>query len=262
MDTLISLKTIDKVVSDSPFRISALPGTLLVCGGGFTRLKRKENSYDFQKGDIFISDNCEDITIIPSKAKAEISILRFESSILSSYLNSIAVNHPITIQSSSALALLISEICRDYSEASEYLMHSKKADIKISAKAHTLFSYYILEFMEDENESVSVPSYVRKIQKLFDEAPEEQYSLEELESRFGISRFKICREFSKYLNASPLQYLLQRRIEKACRLLSGTDMKIHEIGSTIGIENTNHFILQFKKHLNCTPLEYRSSIRL
>ncbi|MBO5161930.1 MAG: helix-turn-helix domain-containing protein [Lachnospiraceae bacterium] len=50
-----------------------------------------------------------------------------------------------------------------------------------------------------------------------------------------------------------------KKIEAAKSLLLSTDDPIHEVGSMVGIDNTNHFIHLFKKHTGVTPFVYRQN---
>lgn len=101
-------------------------------------------------------------------------------------------------------------------------------------------------------------SYLTAIKDLFDNHFEENYSLDDLEALYHISKYKLCREFGAAFGLSPLKYLNQKRIEIAKHLLKTTSLKVHEIGSRVGIDNTNHFISLFKKFTGVTPLEFKS----
>ncbi|MBD5500891.1 MAG: helix-turn-helix transcriptional regulator [Lachnospiraceae bacterium] len=101
-------------------------------------------------------------------------------------------------------------------------------------------------------------SYLTAMKDLFDNHFEENYSLDDLEALYHISKYKLCREFGAAFGLSPLKYLNQKRIEIAKHLLKTTSLKVHEIGSRVGIDNTNHFISLFKKFTGVTPLEFRS----
>ena len=79
------------------------------------------------------------------------------------------------------------------------------------------------------------------------------------EQTLGISRYRLCREFSATFHTSPLQYLQGKKIEAAKSLLLSTDNPIHEVGAMVGIDNTNHFIHLFKKHTGVTPFVYRQN---
>ena len=103
----------------------------------------------------------------------------------------------------------------------------------------------------------TIPDYLREIHHLFDTQYGENYSLDELENTYSVSKYRICREFSKYYGASPVQYLNHKRIEEAKKLLLTTNETIHEIGSMVGIHNTNHFINLFKRETGATPLAFK-----
>lgn len=102
-----------------------------------------------------------------------------------------------------------------------------------------------------------IPSYIKEMKRMFDEAYQEPYSLVELERRFDKSRYRLCREFSHYYGRSPIQYLNHQRMEAAKTLLLSTSLSVHEIGSAVGIDNTNHFINLFKKETGATPLVFK-----
>lgn len=102
-----------------------------------------------------------------------------------------------------------------------------------------------------------IPSYIEEMHMLFEQKYQQIYTLDDLEKRFHISKYRLCREFSAAYNISPLQYLNKRRVDMAMHLLCTTNYRIHEVGNLVGIENTNHFITLFRKYTGTTPLEYK-----
>ena len=131
------------------------------------------------------------------------------------------------------------------------------SQLRASDLLNHLLTEFTVEFLKKDQEFRKIPSYIEKIHDLFEEHYEENYSLDDLEVRFSISKYRICREFGEYYGITPLQYLNRRRIRIACHLLETTSLRIHEVGSAVGIDNTNHFISLFKKYEGCTPLEYK-----
>lgn len=113
--------------------------------------------------------------------------------------------------------------------------------------------------LEAENPVPRVPEYLMEMKQLFDTHYERSYSLDELEHSFSISKYRLCREFSNYFGESPIQYLNRVRIANSKILLQNTNLKVHEIGAKVGIENTNHFINLFKRQEGLTPLMYRET---
>lgn len=119
----------------------------------------------------------------------------------------------------------------------------------------------LLEIMIEKNriEAIdqSIPDYLIKIKLDFDTNYNKSFKLDELEQKYHISKYRICHEFSKQFDMSPIQYLNRKRIEVAKDSLIYTDKRINEIGCMVGIENTNHFIRLFKQETGVTPLVFR-----
>ena len=120
-----------------------------------------------------------------------------------------------------------------------------------------IFTELLLEHMEGNAQRKKTPSYLLEMKELFDSEYEQDYTLDGLEERFAISKYRLCREFRSFFGQSPLQYLNGKRVDAAKKLLLDSDYRIHEIGSLVGVENTNHFIYLFKKYTGMTPLAFR-----
>ncbi len=130
-----------------------------------------------------------------------------------------------------------------------------KADISRSLAIHNLLSEMILEKIR-LNEGI-IPEYLYKMKYRMETEYNSSYSLNDFEIEYNVSKYCICREFSKYFHQSPMQYLNKIRISEAKKLLVNSNHRVNEIGHMIGIENTNHFIYLFKKETGVTPLLYR-----
>ena len=102
-----------------------------------------------------------------------------------------------------------------------------------------------------------IPGYLTEIKELLDKSYYTDLTLQQLEMRSQVSRYRICREFKEHYGISPMQYLHKTRIAAARELLENSNLKIHEIASSIGYENVNHFIRHFKKAAGITPAAYR-----
>ena len=98
------------------------------------------------------------------------------------------------------------------------------------------------------------------MKKCFDYSYAENYTLQDFEDQLQISKYRLCREFSAHFKMSPLQYLNQKRIDEAKNLLCTTNVPIHEVGTAVGIDNTNHFINLFKRETGLTPNVYRQNM--
>lgn len=157
----------------------------------------------------------------------------------------------LNVSAHSEYALLLEKIML-LSSGHDLLSRLRAADL-----LQHLLTEFVSEFIKDEDYR-KIPSYIEKIHDLFEDHYADNYSLDGLEASFHVSKYRICREFGEYYGITPLQYLNRRRIHMAKHLLETTSHRIHEVGSMVGIENTNHFISLFKKYEGCTPLEYRA----
>lgn len=131
--------------------------------------------------------------------------------------------------------------------------------LSASALLNTIITSCVVYQLADNSPSQLISSYLNEMKELFDTNFQENYSLDDLEERFHISKYRLCREFGAAFHMPPLQYLNRKRIEVAKHLLLTTSLKVHEVGSRVGIDNTNHFISLFKKFTGQTPLEYKQN---
>lgn len=101
--------------------------------------------------------------------------------------------------------------------------------------------------------------YLLELRHYLDHFYKEPLLLSDLEARYHVSKYHICRSFSSAFGVPPLRYLNKKRLEAAVNLLFSTDKKIHEIALAVGYESTNHFINLFKKEYGTTPQAYREA---
>lgn len=75
----------------------------------------------------------------------------------------------------------------------------------------------------------------------------------------SISKSACLRCFRQIINITPIQYLMQYRIEKAVEALKNTNQKVNEIAMNCGFSDFSYFSKCFRELKGCTPLEYRKS---
>ena len=69
------------------------------------------------------------------------------------------------------------------------------------------------------------------------------------------------RSFRQTFGETPHQYLLTRRIERACYLLRTTDMQVAEVCLDVGFNSVGSFTSTFRRHVGVSPTEYRREHR-
>lgn len=65
------------------------------------------------------------------------------------------------------------------------------------------------------------------------------------------------RVFREETGMSPLAYILQIRVARACVLLEQQDIKVHSIAHQVGFASPQRFNSAFRKQMGMTPMQYR-----
>lgn len=76
-------------------------------------------------------------------------------------------------------------------------------------------------------------------------------------SKCHMSTCWFINNFKKMTCMTPAQYIVSLRITNAEALLGGTNYSIAEISSAVGYDNALYFSRLFRKHVGCSPSEYR-----
>lgn len=82
--------------------------------------------------------------------------------------------------------------------------------------------------------------------------------LDELAETASLSSFHFAKLFKQSTGASPHQYILQRRLERAKELLRKPGLTISEISLDAGFSDQSHFTNVFRRFVGVPPSKYRS----
>jgi AraC family transcriptional regulator len=82
---------------------------------------------------------------------------------------------------------------------------------------------------------------------------QERLSLETLAQVVKLGQCNFMRRFRETFNASPHAYVVQRRIERACRLLGERGSSVKEVAFSCGFADQAHMTRAFRANLNTTP---------
>lgn len=99
---------------------------------------------------------------------------------------------------------------------------------------------------------------VRYIQEHF----MEPVTLDDIAGSILVSKSECCRCFKRTIGLSPVEYLMKYRIIESTKFMHRkTHDSIAEIAGSVGFNNISYFNKVFKKFMNCTPTQYRQSLR-
>lgn len=100
-----------------------------------------------------------------------------------------------------------------------------------------------------------------RIIRYLEEHCEEPLTLADLARESAMTERQLRHQFSRLCGCTPLQYLWNLRIRKACYYLAATDLPITEIAARVGFEDNNYFSRKFRQAMSMTPREYRNHSR-
>jgi transcriptional regulator GlxA family with amidase domain len=76
----------------------------------------------------------------------------------------------------------------------------------------------------------------------------------------GLGKSAFSRLFKKSTGRTVPHYVNERRISRACLLLTETDLTVSQIAMDCGFVSPAHFQRQFREHQHCAPLTYRRQV--
>lgn len=101
---------------------------------------------------------------------------------------------------------------------------------------------------------------IYECRKYIDDHYEEYLTVSEIARHIGVSLSYLSRIFKASTGNTIINYINEKKIEKAKDYLLNTDMKIYEIAEKLGFENTTYFSYFFKKYTGMSPKDYAADI--
>jgi AraC-like DNA-binding protein len=135
----------------------------------------------------------------------------------------------------------------------------------LEAKVRELLSLQITQFENfqqstgnsmDKNRP-KIEAACRLLESYYQSPP----SLHELATEVGTCDTVLKSGFKYFYGRTVYGYLIDYRMNKACRLLRNSDLPIGEVAFRVGYEYQSHFATAFKRKYGVTPLVYREQIK-
>lgn len=99
----------------------------------------------------------------------------------------------------------------------------------------------------------------RFIEQYLNEHFTEDITLQKLSNLTYLNKYYLVHAFKNYKGTSPINYLIDKRIDEAKHLLGTTNYPISKIATLVGFSSQSYFSQVFRKELNMSPNEYRKS---
>ncbi|MEI7611775.1 MAG: AraC family transcriptional regulator [Betaproteobacteria bacterium] len=85
----------------------------------------------------------------------------------------------------------------------------------------------------------------------------ESLHLDGIAKTLGLSIRQLSRLFRSHSGCSPYDYILRRRLDRACGLIAAGKLPLDDVAATTGFANRNHMTSCFRKALGKTPAQFR-----
>lgn len=89
----------------------------------------------------------------------------------------------------------------------------------------------------------------------------EKLTLEDIAASAAVSSRECLRCFQSTIHQSPMEYLIDYRIQAAVKLLETTDLSVTEIAMATGWGSSSYFTKMFHRLRGMTPNAYRKAVR-
>ncbi|NOU62485.1 response regulator [Paenibacillus sp. LMG 31461] len=103
---------------------------------------------------------------------------------------------------------------------------------------------------------------ITAVKEYVDEMYTTNLNLEDVARQFYFSPGYLSSKFKEYTGMTFSKYMMIKRIETACNLLVGTEMKIYEIANEVGYSDEKHFSKLFSQIKDTGPREYRKQNKI
>ena len=123
---------------------------------------------------------------------------------------------------------------------------------------------YYLESSSNENSFLRAlkDRKIQEVLNLIHKFPEENWSLNSLARKAGISRTLLANKFRELVGETPMKYLFKWRMQLAKNLLENSEQTNLEIASQIGYQSETAFNRAFKTHFDLTPHKFKKSVKM
>lgn len=158
------------------------------------------------------------------------------------------------------------EMCGDILKALntfafEYSKSMLNSDITLDAQAEIITHWLIRSIFGEtlDMRAVSADYSVARAQHYMEQHYDENITAAKLASLGYVSVSSLNRRFKKETGVTPIEYLIEIRIEKAKLMLRRKNIPVTDVAMRCGFGGSAHFSSCFQARTGMTPSEYRDS---
>lgn len=149
-------------------------------------------------------------------------------------------------------------------EQDKYQEEIEGAIPKTADSEEDIFAYFVemlqiaMRIRDQINSYQGKKQFKRALDYVDSHYDQESLSLSQVAEQTGMSPNYLSSIFSQNMQKTFIEYVTEKRIEKAKRLLRQTDKTSGEIAREVGYKDSHYFSFVFRKLQGCNPREYRA----
>ena len=124
----------------------------------------------------------------------------------------------------------------------------------------SVFGYYFDEVTHAPSSHKEKSERIKKVIIYIRENYASHISLDDLAMAAGLSREYLSREFKAAIGMSPINFLIEYRIERSKKILLSPTGSVTDAALSVGFSDISYYIKKFTAINGCTPLQFKKSI--
>ena len=229
-----------------------------------------EGEHDYLIGDTFYKISKSDLVFIPvdavhraNRKSASRFLVYFKPTFINKYVqplmrDKLLGNTPIVFHGDASTDAQLGELfSKLHSEYERQQKQPQYADELLLVKY--LLQIHFLLYTSENVYRPAIPEDNRmsKIIKYVNENYPYISSMDEIASKFYISKYYLCHLFKEHMEVSFISYLNTIKIRAACELLRTSDLTLSQIATRCGFNSIPYFCKVFKESKGISPSQYR-----
>lgn len=136
---------------------------------------------------------------------------------------------------------------------------NNKKEFEISSKLYSvLLDLTQDKLLEIQNTFDNFSSFISEVDNYITIKLDSKMTLDHFADHFNISKYHFCRKFKKELNTTLFDYIKNKKIDIARKMLLHTNDSIADISNYLNFYDQGYFSNIFKSIVGCSPTEYRA----
>ncbi len=161
---------------------------------------------------------------------------------------------------------VIDKKCSFYAQLSEAFLDAVKmyhldeysAKIELLSQLYAITALLIKRYgYLADSDKTAMYKRIKPVIEYINKNYDKKIYISDLSKILNVCDDHLIRIFKSVLNQSPKQYITDKRVEEAMKLIINTELPMYEIAEKVGFANANYMASVFRSTIYMTPMKYR-----